>query len=615
MIICSANEISKMYGGNSIFENISFEVHEKNRIGLVGRNGSGKTTIFKLLAKVEDPDRGNIAWKKGMKIGYLAQIPTFSSTMTGLDVLETAFSELNEIEKEMKALEIAMSKEPDRIESLLIKYGELQEKFTLNGGYEMEASIAKISNGLNIHNLIHKPFHTLSGGEQTKICLGLMLLQEPDLLLLDEPTNHLDIQAVEWLEGFLKEYKGTVVLISHDRHFLDEVVNKIFDLEDGEIHIYHANYSQFVKEKEEMLLQEFQAYQEQQKKIKKMKETIKRLREWANQANPPNAGLHRRASSMEKALERMEKLKRPILEANKMGLHFQQKDRSGKDVFVLENVEKSFGDKLLFTEANMLVQYGERTAIVGANGSGKSTIIKMLLKEEVPTAGKVKVGNSVKVGYLSQHSSFHNSDRKLIDVFREEVAIPEGEARHILARFLFYGPSVFRKVSGLSGGEKMRLRLAQLMYQNINFLVLDEPTNHLDIESREVLEEALEDFPGTILAVSHDRYFLNKLFPKTYWIENETLYPFAGPYSWAKGKLAEQQPKEEVTRNQKETTPTVVRKQKAKKVDHSYQEIEEKLLRLETELANLDDNMMRENNIDRLQELEEEKRTIEKQKD
>ncbi|WP_335871002.1 ribosomal protection-like ABC-F family protein [Bacillus sp. 2205SS5-2] len=615
MILCGVHAISKMYGGNILFENISLEIHEGDRIGLVGRNGTGKTTLFKLIAKQYHPDIGYISLQKGAQIGYLAQIPTYPTNMTGLEVLETAFSELKEMERQMKAVEQEMSNNPENIDHMLQNYGQMQEQYTIRGGYGIEASIARVTNGLNIQDLLDKSFHSLSGGEQTKICLALILLKEPDLLLLDEPTNHLDVHAVEWLEEFLRDYKGTVVLISHDRYFIDEVATKIMDLEDGEIHVYHTNYTKYVQEKEEKLMHEFHHYQEQQKKIKKMKETIKKLREWASQANPPSEKLFRRAKSMEKALERMEKLKKPIIDAKKIDLKFQQKDRSGKDVVVLENVAKSFGDRLLFHEADMLVQYGERTAIVGGNGSGKSTIIKMLLDEEQPTTGKVRLGSSVKVGYLSQHSNF-DSDRKLIDVFREEVPVTEGEARHILARFLFYGPAVFRKVSGLSGGEKMRLRLAQLMYQDLNLLLLDEPTNHLDIESREVLEEALENFPGTILAVSHDRYFLNKLFQRTYWIEDRKLYQFAGPYSWARTKLAVVRPREEESKAVKLSESTVVKSENKEKTStKQIEEIEQELLEMETAITQLENQMTTLTDVQLLQSLHEEKQEKEKHRD
>lgn len=540
MTICSVNNVTKSFGGNTIFENISLEIKNGERVGLVGRNGSGKTTIFGLLTGMESLDAGAIHMKKGTRIGHVAQIPKFDEAMTVYDVLSSAFKVEKELEKEMHALEknMAVEQEQSALEKLMERYGVIQEKFAFLGGYEIEANIMKVANGLQVTDLFSRVFTELSGGEQTKVSLAYMLLQKPDLLLLDEPTNHLDLFAVEWLEQFLKEYTGTVMVISHDRYFLDEVVTKIFDLEDGEIHVYHTNYSQFVEEKEERLLQEFQAYQEQQKKIKKMKEAIKRLREWANQANPPNEGLHKRARNMERALERIEKLKRPILERKQMGLQFEGQERSGKDVVVMKEVSKGFAGRPLFEQANLHVRFQERAAIVGRNGTGKTTLLKLLLKEINPDVGEIRIGSSVKIGYLSQHT-YGNVKSNVLEAFREYVAVTEGEARHILAKFLFYGPAVFKKVTQLSGGEKMRLRLAQLMYQDINFLILDEPTNHLDIESREVLEEALEQYNGTILAVSHDRYFLNKLFEKTYWIDECKLFEFAGNYAWARQKWEE----------------------------------------------------------------------------
>jgi ATPase subunit of ABC transporter with duplicated ATPase domains len=538
MIVCSVNHIAKSFGGNIIFEDLSFEVHEGNRVGLVGRNGSGKTTLLKLLANKESVDNGAIHWKKGLKIGYLAQIPDYKD-LTVKEVLKTAFEQLVETESKLQHLEFEMGQEltPVHLQRLMDQYGKLQDDFILNGGYEMDAQMDIVSHGLNIIELLDKSFSLLSGGEKTKVGLALSLLMKPELLLLDEPTNHLDLMAIEWLGTFLKEYLGTIILISHDRYFLDEVVTKVLDMEDGEIELYHTNFSGFVKEKEERLLREFQEYQEQQRKIKKMKEAIKRLREWANRANPPSAALHKRATNMQRALDRIEKLDRPKLDVKKMAIDFEAHDRSGKDVIKLEDVSKNFGSRKLFENVNMLVQYKDRTAIVGENGTGKSTLLKMILGECKSDQGTVKVGSNVKIGYLSQHVFHSIGNERVIDVFRSEVSVNEGEARHILARFLFYGPAVFRKVNQLSGGERMRLRLAQLMHQDINLLVLDEPTNHLDIDSCDVLEEALEQFNGTILAVSHDRYFLNKLFNKVYWLKDGTVYFFDGNYDWAKGKL------------------------------------------------------------------------------
>jgi len=610
MIACSIEKISKMFGGNTLFTDLSFQINQGSRVGLVGANGSGKTSIFKLLTGIEAPDSGTIHFKKGLKAGYLAQIPSFPEEMTSRDVLLTVFEDLRKIENNMKQLEIEMANISDErsLNQLLSNYGVLQEKFALNGGYEMEAELSKIVNGLGINDLLSKKFASLSGGEKTKIGLGIVLLQKPDLLLLDEPTNHLDLSAIEWLGAFLKEYEGTIMTISHDRYFLDEVVTSILELEDGEITVYHSNYSQFIIQKEERLLKEFQAYEEQQKKIQKMKETIKRLREWANQANPPNAGLHRRARSMEKALERIERLKRPILQKKKMAFQLEEAGRSGKDVVIAEKLSKAFQDKILFKDINFSLYFGERAVIVGDNGTGKSTLLKMILGEATVDEGKLRIGSNVKIGYLSQHYEAINSEHTVLEEFREEVHVTEGEARNILAGFLFYGYMVYRKVGQLSGGERMRLRLAQLMYQDINLLVVDEPTNHLDIESREVLEDALEKFKGTILSVSHDRYFINKLFSKIYWLADGAIHEFIEDYQHAKEKMS-------LRKNKKEKYPKPIVPKEVKPIKKEKQgsidDLEKDIALFEQKISELNKLMMEESSIDTLQELHVEKERLE----
>ncbi|SFM34715.1 ATPase components of ABC transporters with duplicated ATPase domains [Gracilibacillus orientalis] len=613
MIVCSTNKIAKMYGGNLIFEDISFEIKEKDRVGLVGPNGSGKSTLIRLLAGVETPDSGQIHWKKGAKIGYLEQIPNYHDQTTVRNVLKSAFSPLLQIEEKMKRLENEMSMETnaDKLEKLIVDYGNLQDQFTIKGGYEIESQIEGIVHGLNIPLLLEQPFSQLSGGEKTKVGLGLMLLQRPDLLLLDEPTNHLDLMAVEWLGSFLQEYSGTVLIISHDRYFLDEVVNKVMDLEDGEITSYHTNFSGFFKEKEARLLREFQAYEEQQKKIKKMKEAIKRLKDWANRANPPNAGLHRRAKNMERALKRMEKLQLPTLNRKTMNLQMDGSDRSGNDVIMLKEVSKSFQEHLLFKDINMYVTYQERVAVIGENGTGKTTLIKLILQQLDPDKGEVRLGSNVKVGYLSQHIFFNMKDETVIETFRDAVKVSEGEARHILARFMFYGYAVFKKITQLSGGERMRLRLAQMMYQDFNLLILDEPTNHLDIESREVLEEALDDFQGTILAVSHDRYFLNKLFSKIYWIEAKKLYCFEGNYNWAKDKMAELRDKAVPERVEKKKKTPVQKEPSFISKRVGNKNLEKELALLEEHIIELDQKMLNMKDLALLQQLYQEKEDLE----
>lgn len=614
MIILNAQEVGMNYVGTEIFSDVTFEIQENDRIGLVGRNGCGKSTIAKLIVGQEKPTIGQISLKKGTTVGYLSQIPIYEKEKLGSDVLYSAFENVRHIASRMKQLELKMGDcGADELDRLLTQYGKLQDEYALLEGYEIDSKVMKVANGLKIKHLLDSTFQTLSGGEQTKICLGYILLKKPQLLLLDEPTNHLDISAVEWLESYLKEYEGAVLIISHDRYFLDQTVKNIFDLEDGELNVYYGNYSSFVVQKEKKLLDQFNAYQEQQNKIKKMKEAIKRLKEWANQANPPNEGLHRRAKNMERMLERMEKIKKPIIEAKKMGLELEAGERSGKDVVLLESVSKGFGGKTLLKDIHMHVLFQDHVAIVGDNGTGKSTILKMILELEKADQGSVKVGSNVKIGYLSQHLFVDNNKMTVLEAFRDQVTVTEGQARHILAKFLFFGPSVFQNVNRLSGGERMRLRLAQLMYQDINLLILDEPTNHLDIDSREVLEEALEEFKGTILAVSHDRYLLNKLFDKTNWIVEGNLRFFHGNYSWAREKLIDEiERRDEVLEVKKAPIrQTQMQKTNQKALQEMIAELEKNLLNTEAQIGEIQLQMMIETALDKLQTLQAELELLE----
>ncbi|MFJ6207357.1 ribosomal protection-like ABC-F family protein [Lysinibacillus sp. NPDC092081] len=529
-----AEQLQKIMGGNVLFEGLQLEVNTEEHVAVVGVNGSGKTTLLQLLASLDTPDKGRIIKSKEATIGYLHQIPQYPM-FSVKEVLEEAFAEIYALKAKMTKLEQEM--QVAVTEKVLQQYGHLQEQFMLQGGYEIDAQLAMIANGLGITPLLEQPFSSLSGGEKTKVMLGQILLSNPSILLLDEPTNHLDMQAIEWLENYVRNFAGIVIVVSHDRHFMNQMAQKIIEIEDGEAFTYIGNYDAFVEQKEAKLEQQFAQYDEQQKKIKKMQETIKRLKQWANEANPPNAGLHRRAKSMEKALARIERVKKPSTK-KKMNLALTMAERSGKEVVQMKGICHVF-EKPLFKESNLAVYFGERLAIVGGNGSGKSTLLKMMLGEVEPNDGACYVGNSVKIGYLSQQFEHKNPAIRLIDAFRESVSVSEAEARHILAQFLFYGYDVFKKVKDLSGGEKMRLRLAQLMHEDINLLMLDEPTNHLDIEAREVLEDTLETFEGTIIGVSHDRYFLQKIFTKVAWIEHETIQVFEGDYDWARQKRLE----------------------------------------------------------------------------
>ncbi|MCM3324046.1 ribosomal protection-like ABC-F family protein [Cytobacillus kochii] len=615
-MITSGQNITKLYGGDTVFTNISFDIRNHSRVGIVGRNGSGKSTLLKIMAGIEQPDQGQIHWRKHIVIGYLHQIPEYNESVIALDVVEEAFSNLLEVKRKLTDMEqkLAQSQTSNGVEHLLNEYGKLQDYFMNDGGYEIEGKIKTVINGLGIEALMEKKFQMLSGGEKTKVCLAKELLKKPDLLLLDEPTNHLDLQAVDWLTSFIKDYEGTIVMVSHDRYFLDQTVSMIMDLEDEGLTNYHTNYSDYVKEKESRLLQEFQKYEDQQKKIKKMKESIKRLREWANQANPPNAGLHKKASSMEKALNRMEKVKKPVSH-RKIHLNLAAEERSGKDTLVIENMTKSFSGEFVLESIDMHLRFQDRAVLVGENGSGKTTLIKLILHHLLPDEGEVRIGSNCKIGYLAQQvfTESENQEKTVLQMFRDIHAVAEGEARGILANFLFYGYAVYKKVKQLSGGERMRLRLAQLMYQNVNFLILDEPTNHLDIESREVLEQALQEFQGTILAVSHDRYFIELLFNQTYILNQRRLSYFNGSFTYAWEKWCNQI--QQMAPPIKEAIKKVERESTVKQNIHQTDGIEEEMEELEEKLQIIERKMMTGEALSMLQDLQCEKEQCQRELD
>lgn len=544
-MIISCQNVQKYHGAQLVLSDVTFDIRQGEKIGLIGRNGCGKTTLFHLLNGEERPDQGQISIRKGSVVGLLAQIQEVHDEETVYAVLQRSFAEPLEWQARLRELELAMS-QPDAgssgltFDRLLKEYGTLQEKFEAAGGYEIESSIQRIAAGLGIGTgQYDRRFSSLSGGEKTKVGLAELLLRRPDILLLDEPTNHLDMEAIEWLEQFLQDYEGTVVAISHDRYFLDAVVKKVIEIEDGEAFTFHTNYSGYQVEKEARLLRQFADYQEQQKKIKQMQESIKRLIEWGNRSNPPNPSFHRRAASMQKALDRMVKVKRPVLERKAMDLQLQQEDRTGNQAVILDRIAKSYGDRTLFSGANEVLRYGETTALIGGNGAGKSTLLRIILGQELPDEGSCTLASRAVVGYLAQEAVPEDGKLSVLRYFREEAGLEEGEARGQLARFLFYGSDVFKNIANLSGGEWTRLRFAVLMHRRPNLLILDEPTNHLDIDSREALEEALEDYPGTVLAVSHDRYFINRCFGKLWSIAGGRFTAFPGNYEYYKEKQAE----------------------------------------------------------------------------
>lgn len=536
MNILNATDVTKKFLDETLFDNVKLTLNSGDTIGLVGRNGEGKTTLLRLLCGSESPTTGIISWKKNIKIGYLDQIPNYADNERVYTCLKSVFGELNIISEQLKLLEEKMSMDVNDIDELMLRYGNLQSYYEEHGGYEIDAKIRRVASGLNITHLLESQWKDLSGGERTKVGIAQILIKPTDLLLLDEPTNHLDFKSIEWLTNYIKNYHGATVVVSHDRYFLDETVNQIIEIDQKNLYPYNGNYSYFVEEREKRLLIEFEAYKTQQKKIKKLKASIKQLRMWASQSNPPNAAMYRRAKSMEKSLNRIKRLDKPILNSKNMKMELEDATRVSNRVIEMEDVTKTY-DKLLFENVNMLVRRGEHIAIIGDNGTGKSTLLKIILGVVSIDNGTIKTANNLKIGYLSQHEFENDADNNtVLNKFREEVNVSEAEARHILADFMFYGKDVFKKIGDLSGGEKIRLRWAQIVHTDYNLLILDEPTNHLDIEAKEIIEDALLNYEGSIITVSHDIYFLNKLFNTTYLLKNKSLKKFEGNYNYIKEK-------------------------------------------------------------------------------
>ncbi|WP_211747977.1 ribosomal protection-like ABC-F family protein [Paenibacillus sp. Marseille-Q4541] len=544
MIIVNGQQLKKYHGANLVLDNVTFEIKEGEKVGLIGVNGSGKSTLLSLISKMEKPDSGMLAVKKEARVGYLPQIPVDFEQKTGYEVLAHGFQDLLESRQQMTRLEQQMggpevAADQDVLARLLHRYAVLQEQYEREGGYEMDASIDMVATGLQIDKSMYaRNFSTLSGGEKTRIVLASQLIRKPELLLLDEPTNHLDLSGVEWLEQFLRNYPGACILVSHDRYFLDRVVTGIIELEDGEAFSYSGTYSRYVKAKEERLLQQFAEYQEQQKKIKKMKETIRQLEEWGRVGG--NEKFFRRANSIRKALARMEQVKKPTLVQKTAAFGLRPDQRSGQIVLMFEALTKQYGDRAIFSGLEGMIEYQDKIALLGTNGSGKTTFFKLLLDQEVADEGFIEWGAGVSVGYLAQQEEIQQPKQTVLAYFREHAAMEEGEARSVLAKYMFYGPQVFREIGKLSGGEWSRLRLAILVNKKPNVLLLDEPTNHLDITSREALEEALEDYKGTILAVSHDRYFINRLAEKVWSLDSGKLSTYLGNYDDYAAKRNEQ---------------------------------------------------------------------------
>ncbi len=520
-------DLNKYYGSNHVLRGVSFEVQNGEKMGLLGKNGSGKTTVFKILAGLEEYEGGEVMEASGKKIEILEQIPAFPDGLSVERVLQTAFEELFALFDEMGRLEKAMGTNDDP--KLLDSYGQLQTKYEALGGYNFDNKIDKICNGMNISGKMRgQQFATLSGGEKTRVNLARILLREADILLLDEPTNHLDLISLQWLENYLKEYNGTVVAISHDRCFLDNVVRRIIEIEDGRASYYEGNYSYYAVEKEKRYCLQAEKYQQQQKKIEQMEAAAKRMHEWAKIAD--NKAMHRRAFSIEKRIERMDKIDKPRTD-KRLTSEFQDGSFSGVELVSFNGLSKSYGSKRLFCSVDLKIQRNDRIALIGDNGCGKSTLVKLLLGEEKPEEGNIAHGNSLRIAYMPQSIEFENKELSVLENLRYLLEISEEKARNILAAYNFKGKDVFKRVGELSGGEKSRLKLCMLMQRESNLLVLDEPTNHLDIASREWIEGAIEQYDGSILFISHDRYFLNKFANRIWSMKKGRISDYKGSFA------------------------------------------------------------------------------------
>lgn len=526
MIDIAVSNLSKEFEvGKKILDGLTFQVDQGERVGLLGKNGAGKTTLFRMLTGELDWDEGEIHIAPGKGLGLISQIPVYPPEYTVEDVLQTAFQRLHDMEKELEELTGRMAGDSDP--ALLRRYDTLSAAFEAGGGYDTATPLNKVCNGLLIsQDMRGQLFSSLSGGEKTRVNLARLILEDTDILLLDEPTNHLDLRATEWLEEYLDKYKGTVLAISHDRWFLDRVVKRVIEIQDGKAEFYAGNYSFYVEEKERRYQEKLKQYEKEQAKIEQLEKAAEQLRVWAYSGMDKT---FKRAQSMEKRIERMRTTDKPTKE-RRLDIKFGEREFRGDEVLTIKELKKSFDGRTLFDHVNLEVVGGERIALLGDNGTGKSTLLKILLGEEEPDSGKLRMGPTVKVGYLPQIIHFDRPERNLVDTMLYAQDCSTQTARNRLAAFNFRGEDVFKPVSALSGGEQSRLRLCMLMDEKINLLILDEPTNHLDIASREWIEEAVADYEGNLLFVSHDRYFIKQFATRIWMLEDGHITDFRGTF-------------------------------------------------------------------------------------
>jgi len=599
MIILSCNNISKAYVVDNIIEDISFTINDNEKVGLIGLNGAGKTTLFNILTGELDYDSGNIIIPKNKKMAYLKQNTKIESDKTIFDEMLTMFEDIISMENSIRQLEVEISKftEHDKdgvLEELMDQYTKLNEKFIELDGYSYKSLIRGVLKGLGFNDEdFDKPINVLSGGQKTRVMLAKLLLEKADILLLDEPTNHLDIEAISWLEKYLKGFNGAVIIISHDRYFLDNIVNRIMLLENKNIKSYNGSYSEFMKKRKTEIEQELKKYEEYEKEIERQEEMINRLHAYGSKRNI------RQAFSRQKALDKIKKMERPSYENKKVRLRFTPKLRSGQDVLRVEDLAKSYGENNIFKDISFNIYRGEKVGIIGPNGIGKSTLLKIIAGKIDSYVGEIVPGHFVNIGYYDQEQTYLDFENTVIDeIWDDNPKFNYYDVRSLLAQFLFTGDDLFKIIGDLSGGEKGRLSLLKLMLSEANFLLMDEPTNHLDIDSKEILEDSLVNYDGTILVVSHDRYFLNKVTTKIIDMSQDGLFEYLGNYDYYVEKKAElEQTDDEVLVTKTKTQINAERKKERnikiekKKKEKEIKDIEKKIENNENEIAALEDKL------------------------
>ena len=566
--------------GDNLLDGLTFQVDAGERVGILGKNGCGKTTLFKILTGEYDYDEGQVVIAPGKKLGLISQIPVYPLEYTVEDVLDTAFARLHALEQELEQLTGRMAAGAQD-KAVLSRYDALTQAIEAAGGYDTAVRLGKVCNGLEISAAMRaQPFDELSGGEKTRVNLARLILEDTDILLLDEPTNHLDLRATEWLEEYLDSFQGTVLAISHDRYFLDRVVKRIVEIDRGQAAFYSGNYSFYVVEKERRYLEQLRQYEKEQAKIAQLEEAAEKMRMWAFKGMDKT---YKRVFSMEKRIQRLQTQDKPIGPETVMTAGFGERDFKGDMLFTISGLSKSFGTRTLFSGVDLEVLGGERIALLGDNGTGKTTFLKLLLDEDKPDTGKFRFGPTVRIGYLPQIVQFDHPERTLVDTLIWEDNCSAQEARDRLGRFRFRGEDVFKPVAALSGGERSRLKLCQLMAKQINLLILDEPTNHLDIASREWIETAVEEYEGALLFVSHDRYFINRFATRIWFLENGQITDFRGDYeAWQRKKAREAElhlpPKKQPEKKPKKEKPaggTKLLEKELRALDRQIQKLEE----------------------------------------